>query len=154
MSLDELLTRIEESRNWFLKLVDGLSDEQWGAKPYEHVKSPRETIEHLIVADRSIQPLFEGIEPNYESLAPEPGLSPRRLLEELAKSHAQKIAFLRGKYSDADIEAVMDTVYSGKQKIGSEIASIAYEDWYHIGQVSLIRQGTDPDFEYYGYFYS
>ncbi|MCH8275252.1 MAG: DinB family protein [Armatimonadetes bacterium] len=145
---------MEASRAWFLKLLDGLKEEQWDAKPYPNVMSIRETLAHMVTNDRVLPVMLKGEEPDYESFRPDAGLSHDDLLALLAETHKAKIDFLSQTYMDRDLNEEMQTVYSGKKPIWSEILGFVPEDWYHIGQMSLVRQGTDANWDYYAHFYS
>lgn len=154
MTADQLIERLDESRKWFLKALDGLKDGQWNAKPYPNVMSIRETLSHLVIDDRCFPDLLQGKEPDYPSYAPDEIMSAGDLLALMEQTHRQKLEWLRGFLAGKDLEGQIPTVYSGKQSLWWEVLCIAMEDWYHIGQVSLIRQGTDPDWDYYAHFYS
>lgn len=153
MNTEHLIAQLEASRAWFLKLVDGLTPEQWDAKPYPNVMSPKETVAHLIIDDKVFPVMFEGKEPDYAAYAPDASLSAEQLLEELARTHESKIQWLRSFLEGKDLNSEIETVYFGKQPMWVEIMACVTEDWYHIGQVSAIRQGTDPNWEYYAAFY-
>lgn len=154
MNTEQLITQLEASRAWFLKLVEGLTPEQWDAKPYPNVMSPRETLAHLIVDDRVFPLMLEGHgEPDYESFRPDPSASVEELMALMGETHKAKIERVRAFLTGKDLSAEIDAVYAGKQPLWWEVVSFTTEDWYHIGQVSAIRQGTDPDFDYYATFY-
>ncbi len=154
MTAESLIARLDESRNWFLKALDGLKDGQWDAKPYPNVKSIRETLAHLVIDDRCFPLMLQGKEPDYEALAPDASLSAGDLLALLERTHREKLDWLRGYLKVKDLDQEIDTVYSGRQPLWAEVVTIANEDWYHIGQVSLIRQGLQPDWDYYAHFYA
>ena len=154
MNIDQLIAKLDESRSWLLKLLDGLKPDQWDAKPYPNVKSIRETLEHMVINDRVVPLMMRGEEPDYEKHAPKQGMSPESLLTLLKETQAQKLSSIRNQFKDRDLAEEIDTVYSGRQPIWAEIISVAYEEWYHIGQMSLVRQGTDSDWDYYAHFYS
>ncbi|KAA0237101.1 MAG: DinB family protein [Armatimonadetes bacterium] len=154
MNLDPFLQAIDRSRTWFFKLVDGLTPQQWDAKPYPNVKSPRETLEHLVISDRVCPVLLQGTEPDYEAYRPEGELSPEQLLDLLRSTHAERMSWLKEFTEGKSADDTIRTVYSGEQSLASQLIDIATEDWYHIGQVSLVRQGVDPAWDYYAAFYS
>lgn len=154
MNLEQLISQIDESRSWFLKLVSGLTETQWDARAYPNTKTPKETLAHLVIADRCMPDFFSGKEPDYDAYAPDSNLSATELLNLLNQTHKSKLDFLREKFAGANLDMQIQTVYSGMKPIWVELVSICHEDWYHIGQVSLIRQGTDPEFDYYATFYS
>jgi uncharacterized damage-inducible protein DinB len=154
MTVDLILKKLDDSRNWFWKLLEGLRDDQWEAKPYPTVKSIRETLAHLVIDDRCFKDMLERREPDYEALAPGPNLSAADLVDLLKRTHEEKLSDLRGALAGRDLFEEVDTVYSGRQPLWWEVLSFATEDWYHIGQVSMIRQGTDPSWDYYAHFYS
>lgn len=154
MNAEQLIVQLEASRAWFLKLVDGLTPEQWDAKPYPNVMSPKETLAHLIIDDRVFPLMLTGHgEPDYDAHRPDASLSAEQLLALMAETHKAKIAAVSEFLAGKDLNAEIDAVYAGKQALWWEVLSFVTEDWYHIGQVSLIRQGTDPDFNYYATFY-
>lgn len=153
MEASQVISKLDDSRKWFLKLVDGLTPEQWEAKPFPNVMSPKETLAHLIIDDRVFAVMLDGKEPQYHEYAPEPGMDVADLLALLAETHAAKLDFLKGFLGGKDLSEEIQTVYSGKQPLWWEVLSFATEDWYHIGQVSAIRQGTDPSWDYYAVFY-
>src|SRR5579862_1121291 len=47
------------SRQFFLRHVEGMRDDQWDWKPFDECKSIRETIVHLLGNDRSIATSIE-----------------------------------------------------------------------------------------------
>ncbi len=60
MDADQLIERLDESRKWFHKLLQGIRDDQWVAKPYPNVKSIRETLSHLVIDDLCLREMLEG----------------------------------------------------------------------------------------------
>jgi uncharacterized damage-inducible protein DinB len=154
MTTETILAKLDDSRNWFLKLLDGFGPEHWDAKPYPTVKSVKETLAHLVIADRCCQDMFQGKEPDYAALTPDPALTSDQLLTLLAKTHEEKKGFLRSHLDGKDLMQEIETVYSGKQPLWWEVLSYTTEDWYHIGQVSLLRQGLQPEWDYYAHFYA
>lgn len=153
MNAEQPIEELDKSRSWFLKLVTGLTPEQWDVRPFPNVKSPKETLGHLVIADRVFPVMLEGKEPDYNAYQPDPDSSVEDLLNLLAETHKAKLDWLKSYLPGKDLDAEVDTVYSGKKPLWSEIYSFCTEDWYHIGQVSLIRQGTDPSWDYYAVFY-
>jgi hypothetical protein len=44
----------------------------------------------------------------------------------------------------------MVTLWGQERKLGSALAFLTSEDYYHAGQVAFIRLATNPEWDYYG----
>jgi uncharacterized damage-inducible protein DinB len=149
---EDCIHGVREARKYFLKHLKGLREDQWDWKPYPECKSIRETVAHLISDDRAVmQSLETGREPDYDSLQ-ESERDIVRLLALLEESHEQVCAFLKERYADKSLDTEA-CLYGGMMKLGSAVAHITSEDFYHAGQVAYIRMATEPTWNYYGSIY-
>ncbi len=150
--LDTLIQGIRESRQYFLKHIQGVRDDQWDWKPYPQCKSVRETVAHLISDDRAfIEILDKGKIEDYGSLD-EQERDLAKLLDMLAKSHESLCAFIRHKFAGTPLDTPVN-FFTGETPLGHAIAGISSEDYYHAGQVAFIRMATDPTWDYYAHIY-
>jgi uncharacterized damage-inducible protein DinB len=143
---------LNRSREFFLKHIKGLTDEQWDWKPYPECKSIRETVAHLIIDDRAaLQSLQSGKEPDYESLT-ENETDRDRLLALLAESHEALCGYILAQWKDAPLDTML-SVWGMKMPIAAGLGYMSSEDNYHAGQVAFIRSATDPSWDYYAAIY-
>jgi uncharacterized damage-inducible protein DinB len=147
-----LLEGVRASRRHFLKHLRGLSEAQWDWKPYPECESIRETLAHLVWADRAaLISLETGQEPDYAALeVHERDLG--RLHTMLAESHERLGAFLTTRYGDTPLDTEV-RLFGDRKKLGSAVGYLTAEDFYHSGQVAFIRMATDPGWDYYGSIY-
>lgn len=147
-----LIDGLRHSRAHFFKHVEGISEEQLDWKPYPECKSVRETLQHLVVVDRSgLDSLRSGKEPDYESYqVPETDLAAlRATLDETHRALLGELATqASGKPLDAEI-----CVFGFKMPVINGIPAFATEDAYHTGQVAFVRMATDPTWDYYAMIY-
>lgn len=153
LTLDELIQGIRNSRGFFFKHLNGLTDEQWDWKPYPECKSLRETLAHLVVDDRAaIQTIANGGEPDYDGLAvaamTEAGGDLQRQIAIVKQTHEELIALLQKKFANTPVDAEM-TLWSMTGKLATLIPYLSSEDFYHAGQAAYIRMATDPSWNYY-----
>src|SRR3954447_20326944 len=99
--LADVVYGIRDSRRFFLRHLDGLTDGQWTWKPYEGCKSVQETLIHLVANDRMALLSLEmksdpdGFDPFYESVFDELiGESGRSLTDYARESHARICEYL------------------------------------------------------------
>lgn len=150
--LNTLIQGARASRQYFLKHIGNVRDDQWDWKPYAECKSIRETLAHLVSDDRAfIEILDKGDVKDYDALAVE-ARDVNKLLALLDESNAELCAFLLGKFSDTPLDTEVQ-FFTGKMPLGNAIAGISSEDYYHAGQVAFIRIATDPSWDYYAEIY-
>lgn len=157
--LADVVDAIRDSRRFFLRHLDGLTDGQWTWKPYEACKNVQETLIHLVANDRmALRSLETKADPEdfdalYESTCDElMGESGRSLADSARESHAHICDYLERTYgtSPLDTEVFM---WGKTKKLGMVVAHLSSEDYYHAGQVAFIRLATDPEWDYYGSVY-
>ncbi|MDE2126140.1 MAG: DinB family protein [Armatimonadetes bacterium] len=146
--LSDVVRGVRSSRKYFLRHLDGLTPAQWSWKPYPACKSVVETLAHLVTDDSAyLQSLQTGVEPTYEALEVAER-DPGRLLQMLQESHETLLAYIEEKYADAPLDSTV-TAWGSPLPLGSAVAHISSEDFYHAGQIAFIRMATDPDWDYY-----
>jgi uncharacterized damage-inducible protein DinB len=143
----DLLEALRSARRFFLRHVEGLTDEQWAHKPYQECKSPLETVAHLIADDRcALDCLRTGEEPDYAAY--DVAVTDRdALLADLAASHEALSAYVAERHGDAPLDAEV-CIYGAARKLG-DLAYLTAEDYYHAGQVAFVRMATEPGWDYY-----
>ena len=148
----DLVQGVIDSRAWFLRHLRGVNDDQWNWKPYPEVKSIREILQHLVVDDlAALDSLITGEHPNYETLAvTERDLA--KLLAMLEASHLALIEKLREEFDGKPFDHPI-CVWGNSMSLGRGIPFFSSEDWYHAGQVAMIRTATDPTWDYYASMY-
>lgn len=152
-TLQDVLDGVRASRRHFLKHLEGLTEDQWTWKPYPECKSITELVAHLITDDcAALFSLQTGLEPNYEELQVEER-DPQALLARLEESHRKLVSYIGGRWPDAALGGTVN-VWGHAMKLGSGIAYLSSEDYYHAGQVTFIRLATDPEWDYYGTIYA
>jgi uncharacterized damage-inducible protein DinB len=157
--LADVLERVKNSRTFFFRHLDGLSDAQWTWKPFEGCKNVQETLIHIVANDRmALRSLETRSDPEdyeafYESVFDElMGESGRSLVECARESHAAICDYLERTYGASPLDT--EVVLWGKaRKLGTAVAYLSSEDYYHAGQVAYIRIATDPEWDYYGQIY-
>ncbi|HZO92040.1 MAG TPA: DinB family protein [Chthonomonadaceae bacterium] len=151
-TLDDVLNGVRASRQFFLKHLNGLREDQWDWRPGPECKTIRETLAHLITDDRAaLQSLQTGEEPDYDALQ-ESERDIARLRVLLEESFTALCAYIQGRYAGAPLDTEVCS-YGGKQKLGRGVAYLSSEDFYHAGQVAMIRIATDPAWDYYASIY-
>jgi uncharacterized damage-inducible protein DinB len=153
-TLENILTEIEDSRKFFLRHLNGVTAEQWDWKPYAECKSIRDTVYHVVgTEDWTIKCLTEGAGSEIffdcvtEATKRLEGKSAEKLITAVIESRERIYTELR-----RHIESPLDTpikIWGEKQPIGSAVAHLSSEDYYHAGQVAFIRMATDPTWNYY-----
>ena len=150
----ELIDGVRSARANFLKHIEGVSADQTTWKPYDPCKTINETLDHLRWSDRAALDLLQtGAQPDYTTA---PGLPPAesfdRLRAELIVSHAALLAYLEETYGDKPLDTSVN-FWGHPTALGTMLAAIQNEEGYHTGQVSYIRQATDPSWDYYAAIY-
>ena len=158
LTLQELITGIQNSRTHFFKHLKGLETDHWDWKPYAECKSIRETIIHLICDDiAAVESLQTGKEPDYEAdmvKATELASSDTDvLISQLAASHKELCETLRTLVNQKSLDDTI-CVWGHNAKIAIGIPYFSSEDFYHAGQIAFIRMAIDPNWDYYTAVYS
>jgi uncharacterized damage-inducible protein DinB len=144
----DLIDGIRKSRKQFLRHLKGMREEQWDWKPYPECKNVRETLAHLIGVDRCARASIEtGEMPDFRELE-EPERDRAKLLGLLDESHWDLIFLLEKKFSSTPLDEEI-RIFGDTKKLGSALAYLTSEDYYHSGQVAFIRMATDPSWDYY-----
>lgn len=150
--VEDFIDGIHASRQYFLRHINGLKDDQWDWKPYPECKSIRETIAHMITDDRAfIYLLDSGDMPDYSSIM-ETEHDINKLMAILAKTHDELCAFIKTKFTETPLDNEFKFI-SYNLKLGQILTSLSHEDYYHAGQVAFIRMATDPSWDYYKEIY-
>lgn len=140
------------SRDYFLKHLQGLSEEQWHFKPFAECKSALQTLQHLIIDDLSaIESLRTGAEPDYEAYKQTEGTH-EELLRALEATHEALLAEIASRYPNPD-EATPICIWGTQYPFRSGVAWLSSEDCYHAGQIAFLRMACDPKWEYYNAIY-
>ena len=158
--LNDLTQTARESRDNFVKLLDGLSDEQWTWKPYQECKSIRETLIHMIGSDRLMkQALHDPSQPidwagYFGAIASELSETANSdLIPILRDSHSEALHALTTVTEGLPLDAPLAIFGQHPRKLGVVAASLTSENMYHSGQVAYIRMATDPAWDYYAAMY-
>jgi len=150
--IDDFIGGVQASRQFFLKHLKELKDDQLDWKPYVECKSIRETVAHMIADDRAFIHLLESGEmPDYSTII-ETEHDIEKLMEIIAATHNELCAFIRTKFSNTPLDKELK-FFSGNLKLGQILSSLSHEDYYHAGQVAFIRMATDPSWDYYKEIY-
>lgn len=150
VTVDELLQGLRRSRLHFYRHLEGLRDDQWDFKPFPHCKSIRETLQHLVIDDRAaVNSLRSCQEPVYET-QPYEVHDLNHLYELLAASHGALLQEITSRVTSLDDEIC---VWGHVEKAAVGIPYFSSEDFYHAGQVALLRMASDPDWDYYHAIY-
>ena len=150
-TLDDLIGLLQRSRDHFYKHLNGLNEDQWDFKPYSECMSIRETLQHLVVDDRTaLESIKTGEEPDYEAHAcDETDIA--RLRQILKESHQALLNEIKSRYANSPLDA--DVCIWGRHDKLIGIPYFSSEDFYHTGQVSFIRMASDPSWNYYETIY-
>ena len=151
-TLRQALEAKGESRDYFLKHVLGMRDDQWHFKPFAECKSAFETLQHLIIDDQSaVDSIRSGAEPDYEAYPPAEG-SPEELLLALKASHTGLLTEIESRYPNPDGTSQI-CIWGSQRPFRSGVGWLSSEDFYHAGQIAFIRMATDPTWDYYNAVY-
>jgi len=158
--MNDLTQAARESRENFVKLLDGLTDEQWTWKPYPECKSIRETLVHMIGNGRLMkQALHDPSQPidwagYYGAVAAElADIANADLIPLLRDSHSEALHALTTVTEGLPLDAPLAIFGQHPRKLGVVAASLSSEDDYHSGQVAFIRMATDPTWDFYAAMY-
>ena len=157
-TVQDLLSDVRSARRYLLKHLRNVRDDQVDWKPYTECKSIREIVEHLIVGERSaVQSMQTGKYPDYETIQAEvtkqmKGKSLSQLLDVLSDDESTTHAMMQKLYGNTSLDEDV-TLWGRKSKLGSSIAHLTSEDYYHSGQIAFIRLATDSDWDYYQSIY-
>lgn len=153
-TLENVLTDIQHSRAFFLRHLKGVTVEQWDWKPYAECKSIRDTVYHVIGTDDwTTKCLTEGAGTDVffdciaEATRRLEGKSPEELFAVVAESREKIYAELR-RYLESPLDTPIK-IWDENQSLGSAVAHLSSEDYYHAGQVAFIRMATAPSWDYY-----
>jgi uncharacterized damage-inducible protein DinB len=157
LTLSDVTDRLRRSRRYFLRHLDGLTDDQWTWKPYPECKSILETVTHLVGDDRAaLQSLQTNAEPEYEAVVAqafeEAGGDREKALQMLAQSHDALLAWIEANYHQAALDQEV-CIWGDRQKLATGLQFFCSEDFYHAGQAAFIRMATDPGWDYYASIY-
>lgn len=151
-SVEDFIDGIHASRQYFLRHLNDLKDDQLDWQPYPECKSIRDTVAHMISDDRAFIHLLEsGNLPDY-ALIQENERDIDKLMAVLAKTHDELCSYIRIKFADAPLDREIRYVITDL-KLGTVLSSLSHEDYYHAGQVAFIRMATDPSWDYYKEIY-
>lgn len=151
-TLEHCIEGMEFARSHFMKHIAGFPEEHWDSKLIPDSKSVRETIQHLIANDRAtMQALETGKEPDYENLQVTE-TDTAALMKLLADTRAEVISLLRAKYSSTPLDQEI-CLWGFPFKLAFAIATMASEDSYHAGQVTVLRTAMEPEWDYYAAVY-
>lgn len=160
LELNDLVQSARESRVDFIKLLDGLSDEQWTWKPYPECKSIRETVIHMIGNDRLAKQSIENpaLEIDWAghatAMAQEfAGTTSEDLIPILKEGQGTTLSTLLTIAEGLSLDAPLSLFGGHPRKLGVVAAGLTSEDFYHSGQVAFIRMATDPNWDYYAAMY-
>lgn len=149
---EDFIIAVEKSRAYLLRHLQGLTLEQLDWKPYRECKNVIETIQHLIVDDRTaLESMKTMSEPDYDDCVVDE-TDYDRLLEMLDQSHRELIQYLRQRFADQPLDA-LGCSWGAVMPSPLAISHLSAEDYFHAGQISFIRLATDPAWDYYGAIY-
>jgi hypothetical protein len=156
MNLEDLITGVVASRNYFLKHLTDIPEEAWAFKPFPECKNLLETLVHLriddLMASESIQTLEE---PNYEatiSAYADMEKGPSYLLSSLQQSHVELLALIRERFASKPLDAEI-CIWGSMMPLFRGVPYLSSEDFYHAGQAAFIRIAVQPDWDYYAQIY-
>jgi uncharacterized damage-inducible protein DinB len=147
LSNDDFIGALERSRGWFLRHVQGMTEEQARFKPYLQCKSVLETLVHLAAGDASaLESLQTGEAVPYAKH--EPALTDLgSLLETLAQRRNDLMTYLMSEVASMPMDKPI-TIWGETMPAAVGLAFLSSEDYYHSGQVAYIRLATDPGWDY------
>jgi len=139
-TVEDLIDSLRSSRRHFLKHLEGVREDQWDWKPYPECKSILETLAHLISDDRAAPQSMEmGKEPDYDALQ-ESETDLARLCALMDEAHERLCTFIKTRFASAPLDTEV-SAYGSPMKLGSAIACLTSEDYYHAGQVAIHPNG-------------
>ncbi len=156
-AIDDTLAGMKEARDDLKRHLATMPEAHWDAKPLPHCNSIRQIFVHLIATDRGVLEMLKG-EPfemsrhmeRHEEAAREIALlSPAQIFALLDAIGEATATFVRDKYADAALDTPV-TFFGTEGKIAVKLGQMCQHTAYHVGQVSLIRQEVEPDWDYFG----
>jgi hypothetical protein len=152
IAVTDLTDALRHSRAHFLKHIDGVAGDSWTWKPYPECKSLTETLQHLVVDDRSaLESIKTGEFPDFDSHRPEE-TDPAALLAILADTHAALLSHIETEFGSSALDTPI-CIWGGKMPLALGVTSLTSEDHYHAGQAAFIRMAVDPAWDYYAAVY-
>ena len=149
---EDIIENLVQNRRHFLKHLTGITEEQINWKPYTECMSIKEIVAHLISDDRAaLSGLQSNSEPDYDACQ-ESERDYKKLLSLLEESHHSLISFLRERYGACSLHDPV-ILWGEERKLGSALAYLSAEDFYHAGQIAYIRLATNPEWDYYAQIY-
>jgi hypothetical protein len=140
------------ARNHFLKHLCSIRDDQWDFKPFPNTMTMRDTLRHLVVDDlAALDSLQTGHEPDYDSFNVEEE-AVEELLDRMSLARQALVDELISKIEESG-EDIQICTWGQMRPLHVGIAYLTSEDYYHAGQVSFLRQASDPDWDYYATIY-
>lgn len=142
--INDVINKVRMSRRYFLKHLHGVRNEQWDWKPSPQCKSIREILAHMVANDRLFMETLNADSPMEHGSVEERDIA--KLLEMLNKSHESLCAFLRLRHANTPLDTEIP-FFGRTEKLETAMSRISFEDYYHAGQIALIRMATDPSWE-------
>jgi len=144
--INDIIDKVRMSRRYFLKHLHGVRNEQWDWKPSPQCNSIREILAHMVANDRSLIETLSADSTIDCGSVEERDIA--KLLEMLSKSHESLCAFLRLRHANTPLDTEVP-FFGRTEKLETAMSWISFEDYYHAGQIALIRVATDPSWENY-----
>lgn len=152
LGIDDLIELAKETREQFLKHINGMTEEQMDFKPYAECKSVRETLQHLITDSRAaIHVLETGQMPDFAAIM-ETETDTGKLLAIIEESQNKVISSVKEKFGGVPLDTPIP-FFGRPCPLWKAVLSMALEDNYHTGQAAFARMACDPAWDYYKAIY-
>ncbi|MBC8135780.1 MAG: DinB family protein [Fibrella sp.] len=155
-TIDDTLADMKEAREDLKRHIATMPEAHWDAKPLPHCNSIRQIFVHLLATDRGVLAMLKGepfeinrhTERHDEAEREIASLSPMQIFALHDAIGDATAAFVDEKYGDAALDTPV-TLWGSEGKIAVKLGQMCQHTAYHVGQVSLIRQEVEPDWDYF-----
>lgn len=154
LTRDDALADLEGARGYFQRHINGMGEAHWDTKLVPHINSVRQILVHMLATDRAVLAMLQG-EPfeiqrhmtRHKEAAQEIAAQSPAAVLALYDAGGEAIAeYIRATFTDADDPV---TLWGSPGTLGGQLGSLSQEIAYHTGQVSLLRQALEPDWNYF-----
>ncbi|MGC4046799.1 MAG: DUF664 domain-containing protein [Armatimonas sp.] len=152
----DVVDGMEGAREYLKKHIVTMQEEYWDATPFPHCNTARQIFAHLIATNRGVLGMLEG-EPfelqrhgeRHEEAGQEiASKSPTEILALYDASGEAIGTFLRTHHGEDALDAPL-TLWGSEGRLANQLAGLSQETAYHTGQLSLIRQAIEPNWDYF-----
>lgn len=146
-TIESAVNSLTASRSWFLRHLEGIDEEAFAFHEPKIHRTIGEICDHLLENDRqAIQTLLK-----LDEIPPE--IMGASYKERLVQSNEAVVLAFKERWS-LDPSAGMALISGGTEGLERGISYPSVEDYYHSGQVTLLRLAMEQEWDYFAAIYS